>query len=88
MSYGDYRRVGGCDIPKTHNYNTVLVSGAEDPELVESFKSSGWEVKPARGCGHKLLKVALGMYKYNPSYTDVWIHADLCKIFICNIGII
>lgn len=64
MSYSDYRGVGGCEIPKAHNNNTVLVSGAEDPELVESFKSSGWEVKPARGCGHKLLKVALGTDKH------------------------
>ncbi|KAI8424453.1 hypothetical protein MSG28_002938 [Choristoneura fumiferana] len=55
----NYRRVGGCEIPKTQNDNTILVSGAEDPELVESYKSNGWEVKPARGCGHKLLKVAL-----------------------------
>ncbi|XP_063619266.1 inositol polyphosphate 1-phosphatase [Cydia splendana] len=59
-SYSDYGRMGGCETPSSHNDNTVLVSSAESPELVERFRSSGWEVKPAKGCGHKLLKVALG----------------------------
>lgn len=40
----------------------VLMSGAEKPEIIEKFKASGWVVKSIPGAGHKLMKVALGMY--------------------------
>lgn len=36
------------------------MSGAENPEIINKFKSSGWLVKSVPGAGHKLMKVALG----------------------------
>ncbi|XP_045447137.1 inositol polyphosphate 1-phosphatase [Melitaea cinxia] len=38
----------------------ILMSGAENPEIINKFKSSGWLVKSVPGAGHKLMKVALG----------------------------
>ncbi|KPI91355.1 Inositol polyphosphate 1-phosphatase [Papilio xuthus] len=41
-------------------HNTILISGAEKPDIVEKIKNSGFEVISVPGAGHKLLKVALG----------------------------
>ncbi|XP_045494397.1 inositol polyphosphate 1-phosphatase [Colias croceus] len=45
----------------TSNDNKViLMSSAENEEVIEKFKNIGWEVQSMSGAGHKLLKVALG----------------------------
>ncbi|CAG9559973.1 unnamed protein product [Danaus chrysippus] len=52
-----------CKWSHENNVNTnkvILMSSAEKPEIVEKFKSLGWEVKSVPGAGHKLLKVAIG----------------------------
>ncbi|XP_038220279.1 inositol polyphosphate 1-phosphatase [Zerene cesonia] len=38
----------------------ILMSSAENEEIIEKFKNIGWEVQSVPGAGNKLLKVALG----------------------------
>ncbi|KPJ19471.1 Inositol polyphosphate 1-phosphatase [Papilio machaon] len=50
--------VGDKEVVSGHN--TILISGAEKPDIVEKIKNSGFEVISVPGAGHKLLKIALG----------------------------
>ncbi|XP_053603888.1 inositol polyphosphate 1-phosphatase [Plodia interpunctella] len=78
ISYEDYKAWGCSDKDIHTNTNTVLMSGAENQDIIEKVKKSGWEVMSLPGAGNKLMKVALGeaaMYIVSKGTTFRW---DTC----------
>ncbi|XP_013190223.2 inositol polyphosphate 1-phosphatase [Amyelois transitella] len=78
VSYENYK-AWGCSEKEIHtNSNTVLMSGAENADIIEKVKKSGWQVMSVPGAGNKLMKVALGeaaMYIVSKGTTFRW---DTC----------
>lgn len=58
--YGEAKEWGGIEIDNVTSSHTLLVSAAENPDIVKKFEDAGWEINFVPGAGHKLLKVALG----------------------------
>ncbi|XP_041970442.1 inositol polyphosphate 1-phosphatase [Aricia agestis] len=55
-----------CSEQNTNKHSdskTILMSSSEEPEIIQKFINSGWEVKFEAGAGNKLMKVALGEAK-------------------------
>nr|XP_049694933.1 inositol polyphosphate 1-phosphatase [Helicoverpa armigera] len=60
INYKDTHEWGGSDVKENNENNIILMSSAEKPEIADTFREAGWEVKSLPGAGHKLLKVVLG----------------------------
>ncbi|XP_059046141.1 inositol polyphosphate 1-phosphatase [Achroia grisella] len=60
VSYGTTKEWGTTESKSDSESNIVLMSSAENPEIVNKMKKANLEVKSVPGAGHKLLKVALG----------------------------
>lgn len=78
VHYGEIRECGGTETVELTDNNTILMSGAEKPEIIEKVRNAGWDVKSVPGAGHKLMKVALGeaaAYIVSQGTTFLW---DTC----------
>ncbi|XP_022119917.2 inositol polyphosphate 1-phosphatase [Pieris rapae] len=58
INYGDIKL---CSHEKsTSSRKIILMSSAENENVISKFKDLGWEIQSVPGAGHKLLKIALG----------------------------